>query len=203
MPGWPWPPANTCCVVAPWPPPSIEASGSPTYWVSCRRHQLSRFSHWLAEPRVAKAWVGKLGENSRSPQNARYIYSLMAVERQKGFLRWGLYTVYRTKEARGQVGTSRRACTVLCHLSCYIMMYLQNMGRESLPIATLANLLFPYREFQFRLLSSDFNGQWPKRNLSGNCVRMDPILIPKDYSGLGGLVIKWSLISTYFWYKCL
>ena len=76
--------------------------------------------------------MGKLGENSRSPQNARYIYSLMAVERQKGFLRWGLYTVYRTKEARGQVGTSRRACTVLCHLSCYIMMYLQNMGRESL-----------------------------------------------------------------------
>ena len=27
------------------------------------------------------------------------------------------------------------------------------------------------------------------------------ILIPKDYNGLGGLVIEWSLISTYFWYK--
>ena len=53
-----------------------------------------------------------------------------------------IINVYRTRGAGASV--CMRACKVLCGLSCYITMYLHNVGRESLTTTILVNLLFPY-----------------------------------------------------------
>ena len=52
--------------------------------------------------------------------------------------------MFTEQEGLGQVCVCARACKVLCDLSCYIPMYLHNVGRESLTTTILANLLFPY-----------------------------------------------------------
>ena len=103
---------------------------------------------------------GEAGRKLQEPSERQIYLFSNGGGAAKGVSQVGL--IYSLQNKRGTWPSgyiTTRMHSAISHLSCYIMMYLQNMGRESLPIATLANLLFPYREFQFRLLSSDFNGQ--------------------------------------------
>ena len=102
---------------------------------------------------------GDPGRKLQEPSELqRYLFSNGGGE-AKGVSQVGL--IYSLQNKRGTWPSGyimTRMHSAVSDLSCYIIIYLQNVGRESLTIATLANLLFPYREFQFQLLSSDFKG---------------------------------------------
>ena len=127
----------------PWLPPSSEASGFSTCWVSCWLHQLSRRISLCAlftKPLVGKGQAKRRGENART---CRHVYSLpagaAAINSRHNITQYHtparvfqveIIHAFRTKAACGQASAWCHVCSAVSDLSCHIIIIYKTWGES-------------------------------------------------------------------------